>query len=180
MDEPNILFIMADDHAANAISCYGSRINRTPNIDRIAAEGVRFENCFCTNSLCSPSRASILTGQYSHINGVYTLSDSLDENRRNVAGILREAGYQTAVIGKWHLHSNPSGFDYWNIIPDEDHGGQGRYYDPMLSEMGKISQHKGYATDIITDFTIRWLKKRDKSKPFFLLCHHKALSLIHI
>ena len=172
--EPNILFIMADDHAANAISCYGSRINRTPNIDRIAAEGACFENCFCTNAICSPSRASILTGQYSHINGVYTLADSLDESRRNVAKILKEAGYQTAVIGKWHLHSVPSGFDYWNIIPDEDHHGQGRYMNPILSEMGKIKQYKGYVTDIITDLTIKWLKNRDENKPFFLLCHHKA------
>jgi len=173
--DPNILFIMADDHAANAISCYGSRINRTPNIDRIAADGVRFENCFCTNSLCSPSRASILTGQYSHINGVYTLADSLDERRRNVAKILKEAGYQTALIGKWHLHSNPSGFDYWNIIPDVDHGGQGRYYNPILmSDTGEIKQHEGYVTDIITDLTIKWLKNRDENKPFFLLCHHKA------
>jgi len=173
-NQPNILFIMSDDHAANSISCYGSKINKTPNIDRIAAEGMRFDNCFCTNSICTPSRASILTGQYSHINNVYTLADVLDENRQNVAKLLKKNGYETAVIGKWHLRSNPSGFDHWNIIPFSDHHGQGRYYDPILKEAGKEKQHKGYVTDIITDLTIEWLKNRDKDKPFFLLCHHKA------
>src|SRR4051794_17910438 len=123
--QPNILYIMSDDHASHAISAYGSRINSTPNIDRIAAGGVRFDNCFCTNSICTPSRAAILTGQYSHKNGVYTLNDALDGSRNNVAKELQKAGYQTAIIGKWHLQKDPTGFDYWNILP-----GQGAYYDP--------------------------------------------------
>src|SRR5689334_16340724 len=114
--QPNILYIMSDDHAAHAISAYGSKINHTPQIDRIAAGGVRLTNCFCTNSICTPSRAAILTGQYSHKNGVYTLNDRLDPQRNNVAKELKNAGYQTAMIGKWHLESDPSGFDYWNIL----------------------------------------------------------------
>ena len=124
---PNILFIMADDHAAHAISAYGSRINQTPNIDRIANGGVRLSNCFCTNSICTPSRAAILTGQYSHKNGVYTLEEPLDPKRNHVAKELQRAGYQTAMIGKWHLVTEPTGFDYWNILP-----GQGVYHNPVF------------------------------------------------
>ena len=129
---PNILFIMSDDHAAHAISCYGGRlaqIMKTPNIDRIASEGIRLENCFVTNSICTPSRASVLTGQYSQLNGVYTLDDDFDREQQNVAKLLQQSGYQTAIIGKWHLHTEPSGFDYWNVLP-----GQGRYYNPLLKE----------------------------------------------
>lgn len=167
--KPNIVFIMSDDHAAHAISAYGSRINKTPNIDRLAKEGVRLANCFCTNSICTPSRAAILTGQYSHKNGVYTLNDKLDPARDNVAKRLREQGYQTAMIGKWHLQTDPSGFDYWNILP-----GQGLYYDPVFIENGERKKHQGYCTDLIGDLTLKWLEQRDPHKPFFLMCHHKA------
>ena len=171
--QPNILFIMSDDHAAHAISCYGSRINKTPNIDRIAREGMRFDNCFCTNSICSPSRASILTGKYSHINGVKTLSDKFDGRQQTFPKLLQKAGYQNAVIGKWHLGhggvSDPTGFDYWIVLP-----GQGLYHNPEIFDMGKKKVIDGYATDIITDLSIDWLKNRSKDKPFCLLCHHKA------
>jgi arylsulfatase A-like enzyme len=166
---PNILYIMADDHASHAITAYGSKINRTPNIDRIAAQGMRMNNCFCTNSICTPSRAVILTGQYSHITGVKTLADRLDGSRQNVAKLLNAASYQTAIIGKWHLQSDPTGFDYWNILP-----GQGVYHNPVLIEMGQKKKHQGYATDIITDFSLDFLKRREKNRPFFLMCHHKA------
>ena len=136
--QPNILYIMSDDHASHAISAYGSRINQTPNIDRIASGGMKLNNCFCTNSICTPSRAAILTGQYSHKNGVYTLNDALDGSRDNVAKQLQQAGYQTAMIGKWHLKNDPTGFDYWNILP-----GQGVYYDPeFITEDGK-KKHTG-------------------------------------
>ncbi|WP_321474957.1 sulfatase [uncultured Paludibaculum sp.] len=166
---PNILYIMADDHAAHAISAYGSTIVETPNIDRIGRDGVRLDNCFCTNSICTPSRAVILTGQYSHVNGVKTLNDPLDPARQNVAKLLQAGGYATAMIGKWHLHKEPTGFDYWNILP-----GQGAYYDPEFIEMGQPKKHQGYCTDLITDFSVNWLKQRPKDKPFFLMCHHKA------
>lgn len=167
--QPNILYIMADDHASHAISAYGSRINQTPNLDRIATGGVRMTNCFCTNSICTPSRAAILTGQYSHRNGVYTLNDRLDPGRNHVAKELQKAGYQTAMIGKWHLASDPTGFDYWNILP-----GQGVYYDPVFIEAGTKKKHAGYCTDLIADFSLSWLQQRDRRKPFFLMCHHKA------
>lgn len=167
--QPNILYIMADDHAAHAISAYGSKINQTPNIDRIAHDGVRLTNCFCTNSICTPSRAAILTGQYSNKNGVYTLNDRLDPDRDTVAKELQKAGYQTAMIGKWHLASDPQGFDYWNILP-----GQGVYYDPTFIEASGRKRYSGYVTDLIGDFSLEWLKKRDTAKPFFLMCHHKA------
>ncbi len=167
--QPNILYVMADDHAAHAISAYGSRINRTPNIDRLATGGVRMTNCFCTNSICTPSRAAILTGQYSHRNGVYTLNDQLDPSRDHVAKELQKAGYQTAMIGKWHLATDPTGFDYWNILP-----GQGVYYDPTFIEAGGRKQYKGYCTDLIADFTLDFLKRRDPKKPFFIMSHHKA------
>ncbi|MDX2179167.1 MAG: sulfatase [Bryobacteraceae bacterium] len=166
---PNILYIMSDDHASHAISAYGSKINKTPNIDRIAQSGARLDNCFVTNSICCPSRAVILTGQYSHLNGVKTLNDRIDPARPHVAKTLQAGGYQTAMIGKWHLGTDPAGFDYWNILP-----GQGLYQNPELIEMGKRQKHSGYATDVITDFSLDWLKKRDASKPFFLMCHHKA------
>lgn len=166
---PNIVFIMADDHASHAISAYGSRINKTPHIDRIAAEGMRLNNCFCTNSICTPSRAAILTGQYSHKNGVYTLNDKIDGSRDNVAKELQQAGYQTAMIGKWHLQTEPAGFDYWSILP-----GQGVYYNPEFITAEGKRRHEGYCTDLIGDFSLDWLKKRDASKPFFLMCHHKA------
>ncbi|GIP26065.1 sulfatase [Paenibacillus sp. J23TS9] len=170
---PNILFIMSDDHAAHAMSCYDSKINETPHIDRIADEGMRMDNCFCTNAICTPSRASILTGTYNHINGVRTLSDRLDGRQLTMPKLLQENGYQTAIVGKWHLghggESDPTGFDYWSVLP-----GQGDYHDPSFIEMGRSITEKGYATDIITDKSIDWLEKRDKEQPFFLMCHHKA------
>lgn len=183
-DRPNILYIMADDHAANAMSCYGSRLANvapTPNIDRLAGEGMRLENCFCTNSICTPSRATIMTGKYSHKNGVYTLRDALDPAQPNVAKYLRQSGYQTAIIGKWHLHAEPSGFDYYNVLD-----GQGRYFDPRFIEIGTWKEehhkkrgyigqvHKGYSTDIITDMAMEWMEKSDRQRPFFLMCHFKA------
>ena len=167
--QPNILYIMADDHASHAISAYGSVINRTPNIDRIGQGGVRLTNCFCTNSICTPSRAAILTGQYSNRNGVYTLNDRLDPARNHVAKELQRGGYQTAMIGKWHLESDPTGFDYWNILP-----GQGVYYDPTFIKQGERKKYSGYCTDLIGDFTLEWLRQRDPKKPFFAMSHHKA------
>ena len=166
---PNIIYIMSDDHASHALSCYGSRINRTPNLDRIARQGMRFDNCFITNSLCGPSRATLLTGKYSHLNG-YTVNErKFDGSQATFPKMLQEAGYQTAVVGKWHLGSDPTGFDYWNILP-----GQGVYLDPQFIEMGVKKQVKGYVTDIITDAAIDYLKGRDKARPFCLLYHHKA------
>lgn len=132
---PNIIYIMSDDHASQAVSAYGgilSNILPTPNIDRIAHEGAILQNCFVTNSISTPSRGAIITGQYSQKNGVYTLSDPLDPDHPNVAKCLQEAGYQTAIVGKWHLHSEPTGFDYYNVLP-----GQGRYINPVLIEKGK-------------------------------------------
>ena len=165
---PNILFIMADDHAAHALSCYGSKINKTPNLDRIAHDGMRFRNCFVVNSICTPSRAAILTGKYSHINGV-TVFNRFDGSQPTVAKMLQAAGYHTGMIGKWHLTSDPTGFDYWSILP-----GQGVYHNPDFIEMGMRKNMPGYATDIITDLSLEFLKSRPKEKPFFLMCHHKA------
>src|SRR5687768_16649658 len=168
---PNIIYIMTDDHAAHALSCYGSKINTTPNLDRLAAEGMLFKNGFVTNALCGPSRATLLTGLYSHKNGFRDNKPGtrFDSSQVTFPKLLRQAGYQTAVIGKWHLNSDPVGFDYWNILP-----GQGRYHDPIFLEMGQRKVVKGYVTDLITDVTIDWIKRRDASKPFCLLYHHKA------
>ena len=164
---------MSDDHASHAISSYGSRINETPHLDRIADGGMILQNCFCVNSICTPSRANILTGKHSHLNGVKTLADPLDGRKPNVAKMLQADGYQTAMIGKWHLghggNADPTGFDYWNVLP-----GQGLYHDPVMLDAEGRKTHEGYTTDIITDFSLEWLENRDKERPFFLMCHHKA------
>jgi len=166
---PNILFIMSDDHASHAISAYGSEVNQTPHIDRLAREGMRFENCFCTNSICAPSRAVILTGKYSHLNGVTNNSRPFDGSQQTLPKLLREAGYQTAIVGKWHLKSAPTGFDYSNILP-----GQGEYHNPVMIENGVQTTHTGYVTDLITDSALQWLRNRESGKPFFMMLHHKA------
>ncbi|MFG0284496.1 MAG: sulfatase [Phycisphaerales bacterium JB039] len=168
-DRPNILFIFTDDHGAQAISAYGSNRNTTPNIDRIAAEGMRFDNCFVTNAICGPSRAVILTGLHSHRNGFRQNGDQFDGSQRTFPKLLQQAGYQTAMIGKWHLGTDPTGFDYWDILI-----GQGPYYNPPMIRNGERIEREGYTTDIITDLTIDWLEGRDPDKPFFLACQHKA------
>ncbi|MFO7636124.1 MAG: sulfatase [Clostridia bacterium] len=173
MRQPNILFIMTDDHASHAMGCYGSKVNETPNMDRIAEKGMRFTNCFCTNSICAPSRATILTGTHTHVNGVRTLGDKLDNRIPAFPGLLKEHGYQTAVIGKWHLGQEPEyrpkGYDHYSILP-----GQGEYFDPEMMVDGETRTFKGYVTDIITDQCLEWLDRIDRDRPFLLLCHHKA------
>ncbi|KAL3432336.1 alkaline-phosphatase-like protein [Aspergillus tetrazonus] len=170
---PNIIFIMADDHASKSISCYGAGINHTPNLDRLAVEGMRFNHCYVTNSICTPSRAAILTGTHNHVNGVMTLNSEINNRLPNVAKQLRTGGYQTAMVGKWHLGEGkdhePTGFDYWSVVP-----GQGEYFDPQFIGPNGMAREAGYATDIITDKSLDWIKARDKDKPFFLMCHHKA------
>ncbi|MBN2408163.1 MAG: sulfatase [Candidatus Aminicenantes bacterium] len=168
--QPNILVIMSDDHAAHAISAYGSRLNATPQIDRIAREGMLFANCFCTNAICAPSRAVILTGRYSHLNGVRDNAVAFDGAQTTFPKLLQKAGYQTALIGKWHLKSDPTGFDYWTVLP-----GQGEYYNPDFIEMGVRKRREGYVTDILSDLAVDFLERsRDPSRPFLLMLHHKA------
>ena len=169
---PNIIFIMSDDHAVPAVSAYGSGLNSTPHIDRLASEGMRFDAAFVTNSICTPSRAVILTGMHSHKNGVLGLGDTFDGGRQTVAKLLRRAGYHTGMIGKWHLKSEPAGFDDYAVLP-----GQGLYYDPLFRHKGDwpdAVQHDGYVTDVTTDLALEFLEKRPSNKPFFLMYHHKA------
>jgi arylsulfatase A-like enzyme len=166
---PNIIFIMSDDHAEKAISAYDSTLIRTPNIDRLATEGIRFENSYVTNSICAPSRAVLLTGKYSHINGKRDNRDVFNPDQVTFPKLLQKAGYQTAVIGKWHLKSQPVGFDTWRVLQ-----GQGRYYNPVFFENGDTVKYEGYTTDLITDFALEFIENRDKDKPFCLLYHHKA------
>ncbi len=166
---PNIIFIMSDDHAEKAISAYDPSLIHTPNIDRLADEGVRFNNSYVTNSICAPSRAVLLTGKYGHINGKRDNRDVFNPNQMTFPKLLQKAGYQTAVIGKWHLKSTPEGFDTWRVLR-----GQGRYYNPVFYENGDTVKYEGYTTDIITDFVLEFLDGRNKNKPFCLLYHHKA------
>ncbi|WP_027124913.1 sulfatase family protein [Gelidibacter mesophilus] len=176
---PNIIYIMADDHATQAISAYGHPISKlapTPNIDRIATEGAIFRNNFCTNSICGPSRAVILTGKHSHINGFRMNGNRFDGDQPTFPKMLQKAGYNTALIGKWHLHGNPQGFDHWNILTD-----QGNYYNPDFIAINQITQKidttriEGYATDIITEDAIKYLDKvKDGKQPFLLMVQHKA------
>jgi arylsulfatase A-like enzyme len=171
---PNIVFIMSDDHAYQAISAYRSDLSKlapTPNIDRIANNGMRFDRCLVTNSLSGPSRACILTGKYSHENG-FLMNEGgtrFDSSQQTFPKLLQQAGYQTAIVGKWHLYSNPTGFDYWEIFP-----GQGNYYNPDMITTNGTKQIAGYATELVTQKSIEWLKHRDVSKPFMLMVYHKA------
>ncbi|MEL6593901.1 MAG: sulfatase [Bacteroidota bacterium] len=175
---PNILFIMADDHSSQAFGVYGHELDpyvRRSQFERLADEGMRLNRVYCTNAICVPSRAAILTGQYSHRNQVYTLSDALDTNRIHLGHLMQQAGYQTAIVGKWHLKTEPQGFDYFNVLP-----GQGRYHDPILKEKGQPWQKKGeaytgFSTDVITDQALNWLAGRQNQKPFFMMCHFKAV-----
>lgn len=165
---PNILFIFSDDHAEHAISAYGSKVNKTPNIDRLAAGGTRFVNSFVTNSICTPSRATLLTGQYSHLNGV-PVFNRFDGSRDHVAKHLQAGGYHTGIIGKWHLGSDPTGFDRWIVLP-----GQGAYWNPQFLVPGHKLTIDGHCTDVTADLGIEWLKTRPQDKPFFLMLHQKA------
>lgn len=175
-EPPNILFIFTDDHAAHAVGAYGGHLAQvapTPNIDRLAREGMLFRNAFVTNSICVPSRATILTGAHSHVNGAITNAIPFDGSQPTFPKLLREAGYQTALIGKWHLQTEPTGFDHWEILTG--FGGQGSYYNPEFASPAGPTRVTGYATDIITDKALEWLREtRDTTRPFLLMFQHKA------
>jgi arylsulfatase A-like enzyme len=166
---PNIIFMMSDDHAYQAISAYGYGLNQTPNIDGLAASGMLFTRAFVSNSICGPSRAVFLTGKHSHKNGFKDNHSTFNGDQQTVVKLLKQAGYQTAITGKWHLVSNPQGFDYWNILP-----GQGDYYNPRFIENGVQKNYTGYVTNLTTDLALQWLDRRDTSRPFFLVCNQKA------
>ena len=173
---PNILFVFCDDHAYQAISAYqsvsayGLKLNETPNIDRLAREGMRFDNCYVTNSICGPCRAVIQTGKYSHLNGFYCNGNRFNGDQQTFPKLLQKAGYQTAIVGKWHLATDPQGYDYSEVLI-----GQGPYYNPPMIKNGQRVSHTGYTTDIITDLALDWLKKqRDPDRPFMLMYQHKA------
>ncbi|MEM6915233.1 MAG: sulfatase-like hydrolase/transferase, partial [Verrucomicrobiota bacterium] len=179
-ERPNILYIMSDDHAAHAIGAYGGRLaalDPTPTIDRLAEEGMVFENAFCTNSICAPSRASVITGQYPHTNGVYDLRGGIEGERQFLAIEMKKAGYETAMVGKWHLKEEPSAFDFYTVLP-----GQGDYHNPTFRVRGEkgwpndtIQAEGKHSSDAITDITLEWLKNgREEGKPFFLKHHYKA------
>ncbi|MFC1597748.1 sulfatase [Planctomycetota bacterium] len=173
---PNILFVFCDDHAYQAISAYqsvsayGLKLNDTPNIDRLAREGMRFDNCYVTNSICGPSRAVIQTGKYSHLNGFCCNGNRFNGDQQTFPKLLQKAGYQTAIVGKWHLATDPQGYDYSEILI-----GQGPYYNPPMIRNGERVSHTGYTTTIITDLALEWLtKRRDPDRPFMLMYQHKA------
>ncbi|ALL05011.1 sulfatase [Pedobacter sp. PACM 27299] len=169
--QPNIIIIVSDDHAFQSIGAYGSKLMKTPSIDRIAKEGVRFDKGYVTNSICGPSRAVILTGKYSHKNGFKDNENSkFDGSQDSFVKQLRTGGYQTAWIGKWHLETTPQGFDHWQVLPD-----QGQYYNPdFLMQDGTKKRYEGYVTNVVEDVAEDWLDQRDQSKPFCLVIGHKA------
>jgi arylsulfatase A-like enzyme len=173
MTRPNFVLMLTDDHAAHAIGAYGSVVNETPRLDELAASGARFENCFATNSLCSPSRASILTGTYSHINGVTTLVTPIDASQPTFVSQLKAAGYRTAIVGKWHMGDgaghDPEGFDYWDVLIE-----QGEYHDPWFLNENGLRQVEGYATDLITEMAIDWVDSLEGDEPWCVLIWHKA------
>jgi len=174
-DKPNILYVMSDDHAYQAISAYGghlSKVIQTPNIDQLAKEGMIFHRAMVPNSICCPARACVLTGKYSHMNGQIGNSDKFDGSQQTLPKLLMAAGYETAIIGKWHLYTEPTGFDYYSVLH-----GQGKYINSGFKEIGKWPKaevHAGYVTEVITKDAIKWMKERNSDKPFFLMVHHKA------
>lgn len=174
-DRPNILYIMCDDHAMQAISAYGSPISKlapTPNIDRLARRGMLFKSAFVENSLSAPSRACLITGQYSHQNGQLQLFEGIDSSKTFVSELLQRNDYETGLVGKWHLLCEPKGFNWYHILDD-----QGKYYNPTFCSTGHFGDYKqetGYATELITKHAIEFLDNRNKNKPFFLMVHHKA------
>ena len=169
-ERPNIIFIMTDDHTTQAMSCYGSRLIETPNMDRLANEGIRFDNCYATNALSGPSRACILTGKFSHANGFTDNASHFDGSQQTFPKLLQKAGYKTGVVGKWHLISEPQGFDHWSIITGQEE--QGDYYSPEFNENGKDIQEEGYVTDVITDKAIEFIDSAEG--PYCLMYHQKA------
>ena len=170
---PNIVFIFSDDHAPQAIGAYGqwlAHVDPTPNIDRLATQGMLFRNSFCTNSICGPSRAVILTGKHSHKNGFMKNGQRFDGDQQTFPKLLQQAGYQTALVGKWHLASQPQGFDHWQVLP-----GQGKYYNPMFINSEGKTRIEGHCTDIVTELALQWIDQvRTNGKPFMLMCQHKA------
>ncbi len=168
-ERPNMIIIMTDDHTTQAMSCYGSDLVQTPNLDRLANEGMLFNNCFVSNAISGPSRACILTGKYSHVNGFTDNSQTFDGDQQTFIKLLKAAHYQTAMVGKWHLMSEPQGFDFWSILI-----GQGEYYRPKFIENGETIEEEGYVSDVITDKAIGWLEQKDDDKPFAMLYYHKA------
>ncbi len=171
-NRPNIVFIFTDDHAVQAIGAYGGileSLNPTPNIDKLASDGMLFRRAFVTNSICAPSRAVILSGMHSHMNGVLTNTERFDSTLTTFPNLLRESGYETALVGKWHLKADPTGFDHWEIVP-----GQGKYYNPEFISAGGRYQEVGYITNLITDKALGWLNRRNARKPFLLMLQHKA------
>ena len=171
-ERPNIIFIMTDDHTTQAMSCYGGNLIETPNMDRIADEGMRFDNCYATNALSGPSRACILTGKFSHRNGFTDNASTFDGSQLTFPKVMRENGYATGVVGKWHLISKPQGFDHWSILLGQNE--QGNYYKPVFYENGTVVKEDGYVTDVITDKAIEFIDEVHDEKPFMLMLHHKA------